>query len=158
MNARRLESRPGAAPRAAFEVGEADVGGDAVEPGADRRPALEGVVRLPGAQERLLHEVLGLVGRSGHAVAVGEQLPAVGVGHRLEVRRLLALGRLRLVELDRHVLLLTDVSILPRTPGSRNPENSSVPTRIRWTDEFGRAGWSIQAGPRPRRKDPPWAA
>jgi hypothetical protein len=45
----------------ALEVGEADVGGDAVQPGADRRPALERVVGLPRAQVGLLDHVLGLI-------------------------------------------------------------------------------------------------
>ena len=72
---------------AALERGQADVGGDAVEPGAHRRPALEAVVGPPGAQVGLLDEVLGVVHRPGHPVAVRQQLAAVGVGDLGKVRR-----------------------------------------------------------------------
>ena len=72
-------------PGAALEVGEADVGGDAVEPGAHRGATLEAVVGPPGAQVGLLDEVLGLVHGPGHPVAVREQLPPVGVRQLLEV-------------------------------------------------------------------------
>src|SRR5205085_11753645 len=40
------------------------VGGDAVQPRADRSPAFEAVHALPGADHRLLHGVLGLEGRA----------------------------------------------------------------------------------------------
>ena len=63
---------------------QARVRRDPVEPGAQRGPALEAVVRPPRAQVRLLHEVLGVVDRSEHPVAVREQLAPVGVGQLRE--------------------------------------------------------------------------
>ena len=74
--------------RPALEVGQADVGGDLVEPGADRAAALEAGRRLPRTQERLLHQVLGLVDRPAHPVAVRHQLALVAPGQRVEVREL----------------------------------------------------------------------
>ena len=59
---------------AALALGEhvqAHVGGDAVQPRAQRRAALEPVAWLPGAQQRLLDGVLGLERRAEHPVAVG---------------------------------------------------------------------------------------
>ena len=76
----------------ALEVGEADVGGDPVQPGADRRPALERVVGLPCAQVGLLDHVLGLVDRAGHPVAVRDELASVALGHLVELLGGLARG------------------------------------------------------------------
>ncbi len=73
------------AARPALEVGQADVGGDAVEPGTHRRTALEGVRRLPGPDQRLLDEVLGLVHGPAHPVAVRQQLALVALGESREV-------------------------------------------------------------------------
>ena len=78
-----------------LQVGQAHVGRDAVEPGADRGAALEVVVRPPGAQVGLLDHVLGVVHRARHAVAVGGELAAVLVGHLREVGRCGLLGRRR---------------------------------------------------------------
>jgi len=80
----------------ALEVGEADVGGDAVQPGADRRPALERVVGLPRPQVGLLDHVLGLIHRAGHPVAVRDELASVALGHLVELLGGLARGALRL--------------------------------------------------------------
>src|SRR3546814_3945646 len=52
-------SRRERAARPALEVGQADVGGDLVEPGADRAAPLEARRRLPRTQERLLDEEIG---------------------------------------------------------------------------------------------------
>jgi len=49
---------------------EAPVGGDAVEPGADRGAALEPSEALPGGKQRVLEGVLGILEGSEHAVAV----------------------------------------------------------------------------------------
>lgn len=68
--------RPGPALAAPEQV-QADVGGDPVEPGAQRGAPLEAVVAAPGPHHRLLHGVLGLEGRAQHAVAVAGQLGAV---------------------------------------------------------------------------------
>ena len=73
---------------AAAQRVEADVGGDAVEPGPQRGAALETVERLPGPYERLLHGVVGVEGRAEHAVAVAGQLTAVGLERTpVELRR-----------------------------------------------------------------------
>jgi hypothetical protein len=67
-------------PASLFERGQAGVGGDAVQPGAHRRPALEGVIGPPGPQVGLLHDVFGLVCRPKHPVAVRQQFPPERLG------------------------------------------------------------------------------
>src|SRR6185436_3587945 len=56
---------------------ETDVRRDPVEPGAQRGATFEPVERLPGANHRLLHRILGLEGRAEHPVAVARQLTTV---------------------------------------------------------------------------------
>ncbi len=58
---------------------QAGVGGDRVEPRAQRAAALEPREPAPRAQQRLLQRVLGVVHRAQHPVAVGVQLAAVGL-------------------------------------------------------------------------------
>jgi hypothetical protein len=64
---------------AAREAVEAEVGRDPVEPGPERHRALEGEGRpaAPGAQERLLNEILSVVEGAEHPVAMHPQLPTV---------------------------------------------------------------------------------
>ena len=73
----RAEVHRPRAPLAPREHVEADVRRDPVEPRAERRAALEPVEALPGAEERLLHRVLGLEDRAEHPVAVARQLAAM---------------------------------------------------------------------------------
>ena len=61
---------------------EAHVRRDAIQPRSERRTTLEAVDATPCAHERLLHGVLGLEGRSQHAIAVSRQLDAI----RLQLR------------------------------------------------------------------------
>ena len=75
--ARRAEIHRPRAPLAPVQHVQADVGGDAVEPRAQRGTALEAVDAAPRAQERVLHGVLGLEGRAQHPVAVRGQLAAM---------------------------------------------------------------------------------
>ena len=56
---------------------EANVGRDAVEPGAQLGAAFEAIDALPRAQERFLDSILCLERRAEHSVAVGGQLPAM---------------------------------------------------------------------------------
>ena len=70
--------------RALLERVEARVRGDPVQPGAERGAALERLAPAPGAQERLLHQVLGLFERAEHPVAVDPQLVAMRLGGRGE--------------------------------------------------------------------------
>ena len=56
---------------------EADVRGDAVEPGAQRGATFEPVVAAPGPDEGVLHGVLRLERRAEHPVAVAGQLGPV---------------------------------------------------------------------------------
>ena len=70
-------------PRPAPDHVEADVGRDAVEPGAEQL-ALEPRAAAPRAQERLLDGVLRLVERGEHPVAVDVQLAPVALGERGE--------------------------------------------------------------------------
>jgi hypothetical protein len=53
---------------------QADVGGDAIEPGSKRNRAPEGMPPLPRASQGVLHGVLSLVDRAQHPVAVDEEL------------------------------------------------------------------------------------
>src|SRR5712691_10446110 len=58
-------------PRAsACDGGEADVGGDGVQPGGELRARLVAVGAFPGAQHRLLERVVGVVERAEHPVAM----------------------------------------------------------------------------------------
>jgi hypothetical protein len=63
---------------------EAGVGRDPVQPGADRRATLEAMQVPPGAQERLLHQILRLVERAQHPVAVHPQLAPIALHERGE--------------------------------------------------------------------------
>src|SRR6185437_6419711 len=67
---------------------EAGVRRDAIEPGAERPPPLprEPRSRPPGASERLLHEVFGVLERADHAVAVRLKLAPVAFEERREGR------------------------------------------------------------------------
>lgn len=64
---------------------QADVGRDAVEPGAQAGPPLERGVAPPGPHERVLHRVLGLEGGAEHPVAVPGQLGPVPLQPDVEV-------------------------------------------------------------------------
>ena len=61
---------------------QAHPGGDAVEPGLQRRALLEAVQAAPGPDERLLHRVVRLLGRAEHPVAV----PGEGGAMPLQLR------------------------------------------------------------------------
>ena len=72
---------PGRAPARRAARVEAPVGGDLVQPGAQRRAFLsEPADALPGGQHRLLDGVLGVGEGSEHPVAVHLQLPPVRPG------------------------------------------------------------------------------
>ena len=71
---------------ASFDRVEAGVGGDAVQPGPQRRAALEAGPGAPRLGERLLHEVLGVLEVAEHAVAVHPQLAPVRLDQRRELR------------------------------------------------------------------------
>lgn len=66
------------------QCGQTDIGGDSIEPGPNRRPAFESGVGPPGPQVGLLHQVLGIVGRADHPIAVRQQFPAEPLGLRRE--------------------------------------------------------------------------
>jgi hypothetical protein len=76
--------RTGSALLAAQHV-EADVRRDAVQPGAQRRPALEPVEAPPRSEHRLLHGVLGLERRAEHAVGVRRELSPVQLQSAIQV-------------------------------------------------------------------------
>jgi hypothetical protein len=59
---------------------KAPVGGDPVEPGAQRRPSLERAQALPGGQQRVLERVLGVLQGPEHPVAVDPELSKVRLG------------------------------------------------------------------------------
>ena len=98
---------------------EAHVRGDAVQPGAQRRPGLEAVEPPPRPEQRLLDGVLRLEGRAQHPVAVRGQLHPVPLqlGHRLVRPKRLA-----------RVLLRRDLVQLPAScgPGSTQYERLSA--------------------------------
>ncbi len=56
--------------------------GDLVEPGAKRALALEPRQSAPGAHQRFLESVLGVVDRAQHPVAVRVELAAMGFDER----------------------------------------------------------------------------
>jgi hypothetical protein len=64
---------------------QAAVGGDPVQPGADRRALLETGQPAPGRQQRLLKRVLGVLGGAKNPVAMDLQLVLIGV-HQLPER------------------------------------------------------------------------
>ena len=76
------------APRPALEAVEAEVGRDPVQPGPERHRAVEGEGRptAPGVKERLLNEILGVLERAEHPVAMHPQLPTVPLEQRAERR------------------------------------------------------------------------
>ena len=74
----------GRAPAGRAQRVEAPVGGDPVEPGADRGASLEPAEALPGGQQRVLQGVLGVLEGAEHPVAVHLQLPAVRLGQLAE--------------------------------------------------------------------------
>jgi len=89
---RLVRIRPGRAqpggqrpPAAVLDRPQAGVGGDAVQPGPQRRAALEPVPRPPGAQQGLLQHVLGVVHRAEHPVAVREQFWPERIGQAGEL-------------------------------------------------------------------------
>ena len=85
--------RPGRAARRVHVLGppalvaervEAAVGGDPVEPGAQRGAPLEPGEPAPGREQRLLDHVLGVLERAEDSVAVQLQLAAVRIGEGAE--------------------------------------------------------------------------
>jgi hypothetical protein len=75
--------------RVPVEEVETRVRRDPVEPRAEGGTALEGPAPAPRPQERLLHQVLRLLERAEHPVAVHPQLPPVALD-KLGERRLIA--------------------------------------------------------------------
>ena len=59
-----------------------------------RRPALEGRALRPGAKEGLLGQVLGVLVRGEHPIAVGKQLTAEPLGQKREPAGVVSAGRL----------------------------------------------------------------
>jgi hypothetical protein len=78
--------------RVAVEEVQAGVGGDPIEPRAKRRATLEALALAPGAQEGLLHQVLRILERAEHAVAMHLQFAPVALDQRAK-RRLVARTR-----------------------------------------------------------------
>src|SRR6185312_9464685 len=60
------------------------VGGDAVQPGTDRPPLLKPRQAAPGGEQRLLEQILGILGRAHDPVDVQLQLTTVGIGQLAE--------------------------------------------------------------------------
>jgi hypothetical protein len=72
---------------AGTQLVEAHVGGDPVQPGAQRGTALEPLVGPPRAQEGLLDRVIGVEGAAQQSVAVSGELAAVDLQLRGELVR-----------------------------------------------------------------------
>jgi hypothetical protein len=79
---------------------QAGIGRDFVQPGPEIERAHKGVQRAPGAQERLLHQVLGVVQRAQHAIAVHQQLAAIGLAQQLKRLLVAGFGSGQLVGID----------------------------------------------------------
>jgi hypothetical protein len=73
-------------PRPTRQLVQAGVGGDPVEPGPQARAAGEAAAPAPGPQQRLLHQVLGVLEGAEHAVAVQMELAPVALGQRGKAR------------------------------------------------------------------------
>ena len=82
LQPRDLGERPdaGEPSRPLSEHVEADVRGDAVEPGPEQGAALERVAPAPSSQVHLLHRVLGLLVGGEHPIAVHVQLAPMPLG------------------------------------------------------------------------------
>jgi len=78
----QLENAMRARPR--LDGVEAAVGRDRIEPAARRAAPVELRPRAPGLEERLLDEIVRLVERAHHPVAVKLERAAVGDGQALE--------------------------------------------------------------------------
>ena len=79
--------------RAARQRVEARVRRDPVEPGPEQRTPLERGTRLPRLEVRVLDEVVGVVDRTEHPVAVDVELAAVPLAQRGEGIAIAATGR-----------------------------------------------------------------
>jgi hypothetical protein len=71
-------------PGGGADLVQAGVGGDPVEPGADRSARLEPGQAPPRREQRVLHGVVGVLERAEHPVAVHVQLAAVRSGQLRE--------------------------------------------------------------------------
>ncbi len=97
---------------------QAPVGRDRVEPGAQRRPALELLEPAPGGEQCLLQQVLGVLERAEDPVAVQLQLAPVGrrqLGKRLLVTALGAGETVATFELIGHAFHLS----IPTPPAQK---------------------------------------
>ena len=72
---------------------EARIRRDAVEPGPEQRASLERGTRLPCLEVRVLDEVVGVVDRAEHPVAMDVELAAVPLAQRGEGIAIAAAGR-----------------------------------------------------------------
>src|SRR6266699_1916146 len=71
---------------------EEDVGRDLIEPGPQRGLTLEGVAVLPGAQHRLLHQILGIMQRPQQAITVQVQFLAIWLDEGAEFGKVASCG------------------------------------------------------------------
>jgi hypothetical protein len=70
----------------ALEGVETGVRGDAVEPGPEQGPALEGCASPPGAEQGLLDQVLGVLDRPQHPIAMDLELSPIALSQGDEGR------------------------------------------------------------------------
>ena len=140
---------------------EAPVGGDAVEPGAERRAPLEPVEAPPGGQQRVLQRVLGVLERAEHPVAVHLQLAAVRLGQLPE--RVAVAGPRPGDQVGRvtpsSVTLLRRISyVLPVSTPAREPNRRSVAAHFSTSRCLHRRRSGIRtrraADRRPSRRNP----
>ena len=75
---------PPRSPRAGPQRVQTAVGRDPVEPRPQRGALVEPLEAAPGGEQRLLHQVLGVLCRADDAVAVELQLAAVALGQLAE--------------------------------------------------------------------------
>ena len=106
---------------------QAAVGGDPVEPGADRGASLEPSEALPGGQQRLLQGVLGVLERAEHPVAVHLQLSTVGLGQLAE--RVAVAGPRPGDQVGRHTLPPSVTCRAPLVSTPAEPANWAVDGR-----------------------------
>jgi NADP-dependent 3-hydroxy acid dehydrogenase YdfG len=95
------------------------VGGDPVQPGANRRPPLELLKAAPSGEQRLLEQVLGVLRRPDDPVDVELELTAIGVGQLAE--RVVVTGARSGEGLLGHARILARRSPRGERTGARSP-------------------------------------
>ena len=139
------------APLLAVELVQARVGGDPVQPRAQRRAALEVAAPAPGAQAHLLQDVLGVVRGAEHPVAVRAQFGAEALERILHAVDPRLRGMARRPRRKGGTMRTASAASSPTRPGARacRPRRSSQATVC------ASCATAARAGTRARPPSPP---